>query len=119
MDTSIKSGAGKGKTLSLDYFLLIRWILFLGTSLIFAIRISIFFFLPLAHDNKSQSKATNQQPTTHSASWGTSIYISSEKSPESKCHTTDNNMPLLEHDANIISCFEEAPYPTPGIKMKS
>jgi hypothetical protein len=35
----------KGTTLLLDYFLLIRGIKFLGASLIFAVRITNFFFL--------------------------------------------------------------------------
>jgi hypothetical protein len=35
---------GKEATISLEYFLLIRGIEFLGTSLIFAVRISNFFF---------------------------------------------------------------------------
>jgi hypothetical protein len=49
-----KGQRGKGVTLSLDYFLLINGLKFLGEILIFTIRISNFFYL-----NKPQPTAIN------------------------------------------------------------
>jgi hypothetical protein len=80
-------------TLSLDYFLLIRDTEFLGTSLIFAVRISSFFFVDnyLATDSPLEALA----------------FICPLKSPQnSNCHTmteiicTWQNQPFLEHEAN-------------------
>lgn len=75
--------------LSLDHFLLIRAIKFLGANLIFIIRIYNFFLFFSAlvkcrnYLNHDQEQTTNnQQPTTHTASRGSSIYISSGKSSQ-------------------------------------
>jgi hypothetical protein len=102
--------------LSLGYFLLIRGLEFLGASLIFEpgylISSPCFFF---AHkhltnrdqqqNNKNQPLTTNKtMPTDPAASWGSIIYIPSEKSPDfHMSHNLENHLqlakitPLSEH----------------------
>ena len=63
--------------ISLDYFLLIRGVL--GASLIFAVRICNFFFLFLLC---ARLLNNNKGPSTHTASFGSSIYILSGNSTE-------------------------------------
>jgi hypothetical protein len=63
--------------LSLDYFLLIRGVEFLGASLIFAI---FFFFLFLLHTQHLTN--VDQQQPTNPVSQGPSTYLRSEEFPE-------------------------------------
>lgn len=69
---------GKGAMLSLDYFLLVMGVEFLGASLMFTTRISNFFSLLFLFCtwllNKLQLSTTNsKQPTTHPASQRPSV----------------------------------------------
>lgn len=116
--------------LSLDYFLLIRYVKFLGASLIFTIRTSNFFFLlfllciqllnipqPTANTHNQTTHHSQQQPIYG----GSSIYKHAEQSQCSKCHTIAETLCRWQnlHKANrgqllgtIAPCF------TLGVKMK-
>lgn len=83
-DPWVKSMVGKGVMLSLDYFLLIRDIKFVEASLIFAVRISNFFFV---HDYLINCH--QQQPTkTQHFSRALAFIYSLRSSQDSKRHTT-------------------------------
>ena len=98
-----KNRRKKGATFTLDYFLLIRVIEFLGASLIFTVRISNFFllFLLFAPLLKLQPTATNNPPTD-SASQGSSIYMPSEKSPEFQMSQSQYYLQLAKITRQII-----------------
>lgn len=97
----------KGGNLSVDYFLQTKGVEFLGASLIFADRIPNFFFFT------AQTATNNSQPTPppFSLPAGALVFIyiiTSEKSSNSKYHTTAENYlqlaksrSLLEHKASM------------------
>ena len=91
LDRTEKGIEGKGTTLTLDLFLLIRAVESVGESLIFAFRISSFFFCCsfFAHDyltNSDQQQPTNNQEPT--LSLRALAFIHPLKSSQnSKCHT--------------------------------
>ena len=73
----------------LNYFLLVRGTEFCEASLIFAIRISNFFFVHtyLTNPDQQAPTATNQQPTTHPDSLGALALIHPLKDPQNpQCH---------------------------------
>jgi hypothetical protein len=120
-------GVGEGASLSSD-FLIIRYFKILGSSLIFAVRISNFFLLYARLHNKPQTTTTsNHQPTNSNiTSPGPSFYISSEEFPEFQTsHNHRNYLQLAKSHACystrqiIVSCCgqsEAAPYPIPKWK---
>jgi hypothetical protein len=113
---------------SLDYLLLIMVMEFLGASLVFTTRKSNFllFLLCTLLFNKPQPTATNQQPTLPH---GDLAFIYPLKSPQNskqlqklcalslaKSHSCWSTRQII---VNCCRQSEAAPYPTPGIKMKT
>lgn len=111
----------KGASILLSYFLLIRGVQFLGTSLILVVKIFNFFFLsvstrPLDKMQQTSSTATSKRrrrrrsssSSRHSPSWGFSIYRSFQESPEFQMsYICRNYLQLaksgpcqIEHEAN-------------------
>lgn len=119
-----KGQRGKGVTLSLDDFPLIRGVKVLRESMVFLIRISNFCFLFLLL-NKPPSTTTFNSPISPRPS----IYRPSEKSPEFQMSCIHRNYLLLAkpHPCWIMrpilgSCCsrsEVTPHPHTWIKMKA
>lgn len=107
-------GIGKGTTLPLDHFLLIRGVELFCSSLIFAVEISHFFlFLPCVQLlNKLQLIGTNN-PTL-----GAVAFIYPLESPQ-KLSVALKIMPLPEHEANHSDMLRSGPIcPHLGLKQK-